>query len=267
MTSPSQVEVTSADGTVLTAFIEGTGPSLLLVHGGTADHTRWGPLVPLLRDEFTLVMLDRRGRGGSTDEAAQYATAREGEDVVAVLDQLPGPGMLFGHSYGATVALTVIDQLPNCAAALLYEPPFATPGHDVFSEDQLRRWQAVLDEGRREELLEMFYREVLFFDDAAIDAMRGLPVWQARIAAVHTVVREAHCVRTFAPRAVRPDVPVRFLVGEVTAPHLAASTRAAADLVAGSELVILPGQGHVAIDTAPQLVADHVRDTWRRASR
>jgi pimeloyl-ACP methyl ester carboxylesterase len=132
-------------------------------------------------------------------EAPGYDVEREGEDVIAVLDQLPAPAMVFGHSYGAMATLTVLDQLPNCAAVLLYEPPFATAGHEVFSSEQLVRWQAALDEGRREELLEMFYREVLFFDDPAIDAMRALPIWQARIAAVHTVVREGRCVRTFTP--------------------------------------------------------------------
>lgn len=262
MTSPSHVESTSADGTVVSADVEGTGPSLLLVHGSTADHTRWDPLVPLLRGEFTLVMLDRRGRGGSTAEAETYAIEREGEDVLAMLASLPAPAMVFGHSYGASATLSVLDRIP-AAAVLLYEPPFATPGHEVFSESQLSRWQAALDDGRREAVLEMFYREALNFDEAAIDALRPLPVWQARLAAVHTVVREARAVRTFAPQPVRPAVPVRFLLGDSTTPHLTASTRAAADQVAGSELVVLPGQGHVAIDAAPQLVADHVREVWQ----
>jgi pimeloyl-ACP methyl ester carboxylesterase len=94
-----------------------------------------------------------------------------------------------------------------------------------------------------------------------------LPIWQARLAAVHTVVREARAVRTFAPRPVHPAMPVRFLLGDSTTPHLTASTRAAAELVTGSELVVLPGLGHVAIDSAPALIAEQVRETWRRATR
>lgn len=261
----SQVESVSADGTVVTAQVVGNGPPLVLVHGSTADHTRWAPLVPLLREEFTLVMLDRRGRGASINEADGYGIEREGEDVLATLASIPAPAMVFGHSYGASATLSVLDRLA-AAAVLLYEPPFATPGHEVFSESQLSRWQTALDEGRREAVLEMFYREALRFDEAAIDAMRPLPVWQARIAAVHTVVREARCVQTFAPHAVRLDMPVRFLMGDSTTPHLTASTRAAADAVEGSELVILAGQGHVAIDAAPHLIADQVRDTWQRAT-
>jgi pimeloyl-ACP methyl ester carboxylesterase len=261
MTTRSHVEAVSEDGTVVDAEVEGTGPSLVLVHGSTADHTRWAPLVPLLRDEFTLVMVDRRGRGGSTREAAGYAIEREGEDILAVLEAVPQPAMVFAHSYGASSTLSVLDRL-TCRAVLLYEPPFATPGHEMFTDEQLTRWQATLDEGRREELLEMFYREALRFDDAAIDALRPLPIWQARVAAVHTVVRECLAIRTFSPRATRARMPVRILLGEVTTPHLAASTRAAAAAVEGSELAVLPGQAHVAIDTATELIARHVRDTW-----
>jgi pimeloyl-ACP methyl ester carboxylesterase len=262
MTTRSHVESVSADGTVVTCFVEGTGPSLVLVHGSTADHSRWAPLIPLLRNDFTVYALDRRGRGASTREAADYAIEREGEDVLAVLADVPAPAMVFGHSYGASVTLSVLARLDGCVAALLYEPAFSTPGRDVFTGDQLARWSAVLAEGRREDLLELFYREVLLFDDAAIDALRPLPMWRARIAAVHTVVREAEAVRSFAPPSIATPVPLRFLLGDSTAPNLAASTRAAAAAVAGAELEILAGQGHVAIDAAPELVARHVREVW-----
>jgi pimeloyl-ACP methyl ester carboxylesterase len=258
-----QLEVKSADGSVVGASVEGAGPPLVLVHGGTADHTRWAPLVPLLRDEFRLVMVDRRGRGGSADEAPDYAIEREGEDLLAVLAALDAPAMVFAHSYGATVTLTALDHLP-AAAVLLYEPPFDTAQHQIVPEHLLARWTDLLERGEREAVLEDFYRDVLRFEPATIDALRPLPVWQARVAAVHTSVREGRALRTFRPARMRPTMPVRILLGEVTTPPLAASTRAAAAAVEGSELVTLPGQGHVAIDAVPELIAQHVRETWRR---
>jgi pimeloyl-ACP methyl ester carboxylesterase len=265
MPTPSHLEVTSEDGTVLGADVIGTGPTLLLVHGGTADRTRWAPLVPLLEDEFSCVLMDRRGRATSTREAADYAIEREGEDVLAMLTALPRPAMVFGHSYGASVTTTVLDRLP-ADAVVLYEPPFDTAGHEMIPAALLERWAGLLADGRREEVLESFYRDVLRFDDPAIDALRPLPMWQARVAAVHTVVREGDAVRALRPAPVRPAMPVRILLGEVTTPALAASTRAAAELIEGSELTVLPGQGHVAIDSATELVAQHVRETWARAA-
>jgi pimeloyl-ACP methyl ester carboxylesterase len=62
-------------------------------------------------------------------------------------------------------------------------------------------------------------------------------------------------------------MPLRVLLGAETAPQLAAPTRAAAAALVGSELHLLADQGHVAIDTAPDVIAQHVRETWRQAHR
>jgi pimeloyl-ACP methyl ester carboxylesterase len=35
--------VRSRDGTTIAAQVSGSGPVLVLVHGTTADHTRWAP--------------------------------------------------------------------------------------------------------------------------------------------------------------------------------------------------------------------------------
>jgi pimeloyl-ACP methyl ester carboxylesterase len=218
----------------------------------------------LLQEEFTLVQVDRRGRGLSRSEADQYSIEREAEDLIAVLAGCEQPAMVFAHSYGATVTMAALDGLP-AAAVLMYEPPFDTPGHEVVPAALLRRWAGLLAAGRREHALESFYRDVLRFDEAAIDALRPLPIWQARIATVHTMVREGEAVARFQPPPLQPAMPVRILLGEATTAQLAASTRVAAERIAGSELRILPGQGHVAIDTAPELIAQHVRATWQRA--
>jgi pimeloyl-ACP methyl ester carboxylesterase len=218
----------------------------------------------LLATDFTVVQIDRRGRGASTNEAADYAIEREGEDLLAVVGAVPQPVMVFGHSYGAAVTLSVIDRLP-VAAVLLYEPAFATAGGELIAADLLDSWAAMLAAGQREQALESFYRDVLRFDDASLDALRSLPVWQARIAAVHTGVREGRAANDFRPPRLRPAMPVRILLGEATTPQLTASTRAAAAALEGSELAVLPGQGRVAIDTATELVAQHIRETWARA--
>lgn len=265
MSAQAELHVTNPDGTVIGASVVGTGPPLVLVHGGTADRSRWAPLVPLLQDEFTLVMMDRRGRGSSAVESADYAIEREGEDISAVLGALPAPAMVFAHSYGATCTMSVLDRLP-AAAVLLYEPPFATGGHAPIERDMLEQWGALLAEDRREAVLESFYRDILLFEEPAIEALKQLPIWQARLAAVHTLVREGYPLLAFEPPRLEPSMPVRILLGDCTAPHLDASTRAAAAAIRGSELVILPGQGHVAIDTATHEIARQVRETWSLAS-
>src|SRR5688572_26807167 len=76
-------QVISPDGTAIAVWRSGAGPPLVLVHGTTADHSRWAPVVPALEERFTVLAIDRRGRGRSGD-ADHYALERESEDVAAV---------------------------------------------------------------------------------------------------------------------------------------------------------------------------------------
>src|SRR3712207_7713946 len=58
------------------------------VHGGIADRSRWNLLKDHVADRFTLHLLDRRGRGASTQESPEpYALEREVEDVLTVIDR------------------------------------------------------------------------------------------------------------------------------------------------------------------------------------
>jgi pimeloyl-ACP methyl ester carboxylesterase len=60
-------QVTSRDGTKIAYWTSGEGPPLVLVHGASADHTRWQPLLPYLESHATVHALDRRGRGARGD--------------------------------------------------------------------------------------------------------------------------------------------------------------------------------------------------------
>jgi pimeloyl-ACP methyl ester carboxylesterase len=77
--------VISSDGTHIGYWRTGEGPPLVLIHGTSADHARWDPVLPALQKHFTVYAVDRRGQGGSGD-AAEYSLEREVEDVVAVVD-------------------------------------------------------------------------------------------------------------------------------------------------------------------------------------
>lgn len=89
--------VLSKDGTPIAVECAGQGPTLLFVHGGVGDRTRWTPMFPALRHAFTTCAMDRRGRGASGDHA-QYSLLKEAEDVAAVVDARRSPVVLFGYS-------------------------------------------------------------------------------------------------------------------------------------------------------------------------
>lgn len=261
MAEGAQQSVVSEDGTEIGFEVTGSGPVMIAIHGGTADRSRWAAVLPLLAPHFTVWSVDRRGRGLSGD-ASTYAIDVEVADIRALV-RAAGPGcVLLAHSYGATCALAAAaDGLPGVRALVLYEPAFATPGHDVVDEETFREVEQFLAEGRPEDALTLFFRKVIGLPDPMIDAMRPTPMWAARVAAAHTMPREGRAAQAFEPNtaALRElTCPTLVLRGTESPAWLRASSEAAHLALPGSALAELDGQAHMAMDTAPELFAREV---------
>ncbi len=246
--------VVSRDGTPIAFERTGAGPPLVLVHGSTADHRRWAVLLPRLTERFTVLAMDRRGRGASGD-APDYALEREYEDVAAVL-RAAGPGAsLLGHSFGALCAMEAALRVPGLRRLVLYEPGFPVDGAALYPPGLLDRLRALLDAGDRDGFLAAFFRDGAGLSDAQIDTLRADPSWPARLAGAHTALREAaDGDYVFAPdRFAALAVPTLLVVGGASPPELTAPSRALAAALPDSRIAMLPGQGHAAITTAPEM--------------
>ncbi|GAA2847813.1 hypothetical protein GCM10010472_00950 [Pseudonocardia halophobica] len=91
--------------------------------------------------------------------------------------------------------------------------------------------------------------------------MRSLPAWQARVAAAHTIPRELRAVKAyrFDPERFRDlAVPTLLLNGSESSPGFRMAEEAVDETVPDSRIVVMPGQGHVAIDTGTDLFAAEV---------
>ena len=115
--------VKSADGTVIAYDQTGAGPALIVSVGAFCTrHTFVAP--PELRQRFTVITYDRRGRGDSGD-TQPFAPEREYEDLAAVAAAAgPEPPFVFGHSSGAAIALRAAAAGVPLAAIAAYEAPF-----------------------------------------------------------------------------------------------------------------------------------------------
>ena len=254
------MHTTSMDGTRIAYWRGGSGPALLLVHGTTADHSRWARVLPNLERDFTVYAMDRRGRGGSGD-ALEYAIAREFEDVAAVVDAIGVPVFLLGHSYGAICSLEGARLTGAVRKLILYEPPLPIEGV-VYPPGAPERIQALVDAGNPEGALETFMRDVVRMPEAELAAYRQLPAWKVRVTLAPTIARELTIERgyTFDPERFGGfRTETLLLVGGESAPVFRKATDALHEALPHSEVVVLPGQRHVAMDTAPDLFLSEVR--------
>lgn len=146
----------------------------------------------------------------------------------------------------------------NLRRLVLYEPP-VTP--DPGPPGIVDRLAALLAEGRGEDVIATFFREVVGMGEEELETLRSLPSWPARVAAAHTVPRElrADDGYTFDPGGFASvATPTLLLLGGDSPPFLHASTQQVAAALSDSRVTVLPGQAHIAMDTAPQLFADAV---------
>lgn len=260
--------ITSKDGTLIAFERSGKGPPLVLVHGTTADHTRWKPVLPQLERHFTVYAVDRRGRGGSGD-APVYAIENEFDDVAAVVDAIGEPVLLLGHSYGALCALEASLRTRNLRKLVLYEPPVRTAG-SLYPPGAAERLQALLDAGEADSVVATFFREVVRAPDDELAMLRSLPNWPARVAAAHTIPRELRInddYRFEQARFVAMRVPTLLLLGGSSPPMFQDAIEAVRAALPDARVAVMPGQQHAAINTAPDLFLREVLGFFLEPSR
>ena len=235
------LEATSADRTPIAYRVsEGDGEPLLLVHGSATSGSDWLFVLPHLRERFTVVTMDRRGRGSSGD-GPEYAIEREAEDVVAVLEA-SGAELLVAHSYGALCSITAAANGARLRRAVFYEPPIAVDGDRV----NLAELDRLVAAGELSEALEGFLRAAGAPSDQ-LAAIRSSPAWPVLLDAVPALPREMRSGARWRSPAGPVDVAALFLVGgETEAPVYLDGLD---DLVAafpGATRRSIPGQQHIA---------------------
>jgi len=255
------------DGCRLAYVAEGSGPTVVFVHGGLTRGSNWIGVTDLLRDTFTCVLVDQRGHGAS-DWAGGPDVNRAAEDLVAIIDHVGPVHAVVGHSYGALVALeatraTSADVIPRLA---IYEPPLSIIG-PIMSDDVLQRVDDAVDAGEYEAALLLHLgSDSGGLSDAEVEAFRTNPMFRSlyselviQAPAIAPALRS--CVRLDSAEPYRSiDVPVLLLLGGASADNpFRASIDALLTVLDDARLVTLEGQSHTALLYAPQLVADELK--------
>jgi pimeloyl-ACP methyl ester carboxylesterase len=203
--------ITTTDGVRLDCARRGTGPPLVLVHGGLATRRCFDAVEPALAGHFQTVAYDRRGTGAS-DHAEDRSLAREARDLAEVVAAVGGPVDVLAYSYGGLIALHAMahEALP-VRRAFLYEPPLGVTGMapGTLAADVT----ALVAEGRFDEACRRFVRGALSLSERTVERMACTPLWTEAVDTVPTLPGEIEAV--VASRAEdygRIDARVRVLV-------------------------------------------------------
>jgi pimeloyl-ACP methyl ester carboxylesterase len=92
----------------------GSGPTVVLLHGGLSGGESWEPALPALTGTYRVLVPDRRGHGRTADVNGPYTYEAMAEETIAFLEQVAGePANLVGYSDGGMVALLVVRDRPD----------------------------------------------------------------------------------------------------------------------------------------------------------
>ena len=273
------MKVTLADGVSLFVDELGDGFPLVVLHGGPGmDHSMFRPYLDPLSDEFRVLYVDERGQGRSDRvDPASLSLEVFARDVDLLAESLELERFaLLGHSFGAIISTWHAINLGTADAYVL------SGGGDSIEKltaDVAASLEAMGEAGvpiaqswedektvRTEEELHDLVRVQMPFQFAGKP-----PVGYGEDMIVTPDVLRHFSNAGYGDFDYTPDLgrvtrPTLVVVGEE---DRTTTTRAASVLhegIEGSELVIIPGVGHMSFVEAQDAYLDAVRNFLRRSS-
>jgi pimeloyl-ACP methyl ester carboxylesterase len=240
-------DVTSKDGTTIAYDQSGSGPAVVIVGCVLGDRSQQAPLAALLAPRFTVFNYDRRGHGASGN-TAPYAVEREFEDLAAILDAAGGSAYVYGTSGPGVLALYAAGSLaPKIRKLAIWEPPFILEGSGRQApKDYQQRLASLMAEGRRGDMVELFFVEAVGMPAEFVAQMRQAPWWPMQEAMAPTLIQNAEIMGDFslpAERMAKVTTPALVIDGAET-PWLSYAAQAVADAVPHAERRTISGQPH-----------------------
>jgi pimeloyl-ACP methyl ester carboxylesterase len=245
-----------ANGTTLTYLEQGTGPTVVFLHGAYSDHRIWEPQREAVARGYRFIALDLRyfGTAPWPDDGTHFTQATHVADVAAFIRELKvEPVHLVGRSYGATTALAVAIQHPQLVRSLfLNEPGIASavtnPADQKIAAEDRKCMGAVGSAARAGNNAEA---TKLFFDcvngqpggfEAVPAAMRAMHLDNART--VPLQLNPASPIRMTCAQLSEINVPVEITKGELTRPYYQITVGAVYRCIPSSRLSTIKGGRH-----------------------
>jgi pimeloyl-ACP methyl ester carboxylesterase len=176
--------------TELHLVVWGGGVPVIFVHGSMSTGTETFTEQKPLSDAYRLILLDRRGYGGSPFTRCSDFDV----DAHDIVDLLEHPAHLVGHSYGAVACLIAAAMQPDkiCSLTVIEPPAFGLVRGQRSVEDAIEYLKAAYS---RSDPLDFYFaftghpdnrpRPEMNFSEEDVagirTAMHQRPAWEAKI--------------------------------------------------------------------------------------
>lgn len=164
--------VRSRDGATISYISMGAGPSVLVIPGALSVASGYIAFASGLAKEFSVHIMERRGRGLSSPQGGTYSTQKEVDDVLA-LQRETGAPFLVGHSFGGLVALEAARGNTALDKIAVYEPGVSINGSIPMS--WMHEYEVMLTRKRYNDAFIEFSR------GTGPDRARNLPKWLMKL--------------------------------------------------------------------------------------
>jgi pimeloyl-ACP methyl ester carboxylesterase len=273
------VNVELSDGGSLFVQELGDGFPLIVLHGGPGmDHTMFRPYLDPLAEDFRVLYVDQRGQGRSERVDPALLTLEVFARDVSLLAEALGLDeyAVLGHSFGAIVTTW---HAVNLGTATAYVISGGGDSSDKLLADVEASLQAMGEAGipiadsweqeqtveTDEELKELLRVQMPFH--FAGDPPAG---YGEETIGTPGVLRHFANVGygdfDFTPDLGRVEKPTLLVVGEKDRTTTTRAARVLHHGIAGSELVVVPGAGHMSLVEAQDEYLEAVRGFLRRYS-
>lgn len=246
--------------------VEGNGPPLVLLAGMLSDNAAWTPLVPLLRDRFTVIRPDNRSTGRTTPKDAPATMDLMVRDVIALMDHLGHARFhVAGHSMGGLMTLELAGLFADrvATATIMASGRVRSPRTTaVFDALLAIRRMPKGEEAWLRALYPWIFGPAFFTDPgnvgAALEAALAYPHAQSAEAMAH----QMDAFSKFRPEAGLADITCPTLIfyaaQDVLVPP--ALAKPGFDGIGNKTEITIENAGHSIIWDAPKDVASRLLD-------
>lgn len=269
-------QLTGAGDAQIPVITLGTGPGLVLLHGGGTSSTEYIRLARQLSPKFTVHLYNRRGRPDASPMHSSDTVATDIGDLAAVMEAT-GASRVFAHSGGGFIAFQAARTLPIRHLAT-YDAAIAIEGTDI-PKGYLDDFQRALDGG------DLVTAMSIVGAAANPDEMpKNMPVWLQRFLTAAFLKstygqRMTGLIHTFRPeigRILENEEPASFY-SEITAKVLLGTGShsstyfnqtcdALMNVLPHGQRLVVPNARHNTANGAPERLVQPLMDFFADAS-